>query len=295
MKIRRFFIAGLVALVVALVPGTASAAVAPPSAASNTLLITASIPSPDPGFTLIVQFRCSPGTVTGPGPDDFTLTGTADPFDTTMITEAAPTVGAPPVTPNICTNNVTAARTQIDVTTDGSDAVDSVLPGGGTVLSDITQTAAIPSSVFLTGYRLEFLNLGPNTISINASTKIEGTDTVEGTQPTNVDGGSPPDGTEQVTTVISDPTPATRGDGDETATPGEFTVEYDDLTWTADPAGTILYRQASIVPEPVVDPIPPVPPKGKKKCKKGFKQKTIKKQGQEAEEEGKKKKKKKKK
>ena len=277
MKIRRFFIAGLAALVVALVPGTASAAVAPPSAASNTLLITASIPSPDPGFTLIVQFRCSPGTVTGPGPDDFTLTGTADPFDTTGITGAAPTVGAPPVTPNICTNNVTAARTQIDVTTDGSDAVDSVLPGGGTVLSDITQNAAIPSSVFLTGYRLEFLNLGSNTISINASTKIEGTDTVEGTQPTNVDGGSPPDATEQVTTVISDPTPATRGDGDETATPGEFTVEYDDLTWTADPAGTILYRQASIVPVPVPPDSNGNPqPKPKKKCKKGFKKKKIK-------------------
>ncbi len=51
-------------------------------------------------------------------------------------------------------------------------------------------------------------------------TKIEGTNTVEGTQATNTVGGTAsPNGSVFVTTVIIDPTPANRGNnGDEAAT-----------------------------------------------------------------------------
>jgi len=57
-----------------------SIATAPPTAASNTLLINIVI-----GGFLNVQFRCAPGTVTGPDPGVIALIDPAPSFDTTSI------------------------------------------------------------------------------------------------------------------------------------------------------------------------------------------------------------------
>lgn len=280
MKNAKLFAIGLVALVMALVPSTVSAAVAPPSVANNSLLINVSIPIPgDPTGVFAVQFRCAPGTVTGANPGVITLTDPATPFDTTTISASAP-VGETTV-PNACSNSVNANFSQIDVTTTGSDGVDSVAPGGATILGDLSQSAGIPGSLFVTGYRLGLLQLGVNNISANVQTKIEATNTIQGVQASNTVGGTPPNGSVLVTTTITDPTPADVTSGDEAATPGTFSVSYDDLAWTAGASGSILYRQDSIVPA-VVDAPPPdygEPPKPKKKCKKGFKLKKIKKKG----------------
>ena len=62
-------------------------------------------------------------------------------------------------------------------------------------------------------------------------------------------GGSPPNGTVTVTTTITDPD-GTPGTGDETATDASFSVDYNNLTWTAGASGTIDYRQESIATAP---------------------------------------------
>jgi hypothetical protein len=269
MKTRSYIVVGLIVLV-ALVPTTASAADVPPTPTNNTLLINASIPV-SPTFSIVAQFRCAPGTVT----DNMATLATASPFDTTMITESAP-VGETTV-PNVCSNSLTANLSQIDVTTTGSDGADSVLPGGPTTLGGLTQSAAVPGAVFVAGYNLGFLTVGVNQVAANVQTKIEATNTVQGVQTTNLVGGNPPDGSVFVTTTITDPD-GSPGTADEFATPGSFSVNYDDLSWTAGPTGAINYRQASIVPVSVVDDstVNPQPGPKAKKCKKGFKKKKIK-------------------
>jgi hypothetical protein len=150
---------------------------------------------------------------------------------------------------NACSNSVTANFSQINVTTSGDDGLTTVAPGGGTTLSGITQSAAIPGAIFVAGYNLGLLQLGVNNIPANVRSTIEATNTVEGSQNTNTVGGSPPNGTVSVTTTISDPD-GTPGTGDETATDASFSVAYSNLSWTAGASGTIDYRQQSIAAAP---------------------------------------------
>jgi len=151
--------------------------------------------------------------------------------------------------PNACANSVTANFSQIDVTTSGDDGLTSVAPAGATTTSNLTQSAAIPGAIFVAGYNLGLLQVGSNNIPANVQTKIEATNTVQGTQTTNQVGGSPPNGSVFVTTVITDPD-GTPGTGDESATDASFSVTYNNLNWTAGGSGTINYRQESIATSP---------------------------------------------
>jgi hypothetical protein len=78
-------------------------------------------------------------------------------------------------------------------------------------------------------------------VPADIKTVIEGTNTVEGTQTTNT-------ASDSISTVITDPTPANRNSGDETATPGQLDVTYADQTWTAGASGTINFREDTITP-----------------------------------------------
>jgi hypothetical protein len=146
---------------------------------------------------------------------------------------------------NACSNSVTANFSQIEVTTSGDDGLTTVAPAGATTTSNLTQSAAIPGAIFVAGYNLGLLQVGVNNIPANVQTKIEATNTVQGTQTTNQVGGSPPNGTVAVTTTITDPD-GTPGTGDESATDAAFSVTYNNLNWTAGGSGTINYRQESI-------------------------------------------------
>jgi hypothetical protein len=150
--------------------------------------------------------------------------------------------------PNACANSVTANFSQIDVTTSGDDGLTSVAPGGATTTT-LSQSAAIPGAIFVAGYNLGLLQVGPNNIPANVQTKIEGTNTTQGTQTSNTVGGTPPNGSVFVTTTITDPD-GTPGTGDESATDASFSVTYNNMNWTAGASGTINYRQESIATSP---------------------------------------------
>jgi hypothetical protein len=151
--------------------------------------------------------------------------------------------------PNACANSVTPNFSQIEVTTSGDDGLTVVVPGGAMTTTGLSQSAAIPGAIFVAGYNLGLLVVGPNNVPANVRTTIEATNTVQGTQATNTVGGSPPDGSVTVTTTITDPD-GIPGTGDETATDASFSVTYNNMSWTAGASGTINYRQESIATSP---------------------------------------------
>ena len=99
--------------------------------------------------------------------------------------------------PNACKNSVTANQSQIGVTMTANSPA-SVAPGGSVALTNIQQSANVPGTIFVAGYNLGLLTVGPNTIPTSVVTTIEGTNTVEGTQNTNTVSTS-------ISTTISDP------------------------------------------------------------------------------------------
>jgi len=161
---------------------------------------------------------------------------------------ASPASAGTATTPNACANSVTANFSQIGVTTSGDDGVNFATPGQA-LSESASQSAAIPGAIFVAGYNLGLLQQGVNNVPANVRSTIEATNTVQGSQNTNVVGGTPPNGTVSVSTTITDPD-GTPGTGDETATDASFSVTYNNLSWTAGASGTIDYRQQSIAVAP---------------------------------------------
>jgi hypothetical protein len=140
--------------------------------------------------------------------------------------------------PNACKNSVTANQSQIGVTMT-ADAPASVGPGDSFQLTNIQQSANVPGSIFVAGYNLGLLVVGPNTVPAVLTTRIEGTNTVEGVQTTNAAATS-------ISTTITDPD-GSPGTGDESATDGTMGVTYADQTWTAGGSpGTIDFREDTV-------------------------------------------------
>lgn len=141
---------------------------------------------------------------------------------------------------NGCRNNASVNNSQINVDTTGT-APASAIGGAAITLSNLSQTANVPGTIFATGYNLGLLTEGPNTVGGQAVTKIEGTNTLEGVQitpPTNI----------SISTTVTDPD-GVPGTGDETATDGTFTANYANLTFHGDTdGGTVLFRQDTQTP-----------------------------------------------
>jgi Ca2+-binding RTX toxin-like protein len=166
-------------------------------------------------------------------------------FATTLVAAAGVAAAIVPASANAesvsnaCRNNVTANNSQINVDTDGNSPV-SVAPGDPITLTNLTQTANVPGSIFVAGYNLGLLQEGDNNIPAKVFTKIEGTNTVEGVQNTSLEDTT-------ISTTITDPDHSP-GTGDESATDGQFSVTYDDLTFTAGPSGVAEFRQDTQYP-----------------------------------------------
>lgn len=154
--------------------------------------------------------------------------------------DAGSASGVPATVPNACKNSVTANHSQIGVET-AANAPGSAAPSDSVSLTNIEQKLSVPGSIFVAGYNLGLLAPGPNTIPASVRTKIEGTNTVEGTQNTNTVATS-------ISTTITDPD-GSPGTGDESATDGLISVTYADQTWTADSdGGAILFREDTVQP-----------------------------------------------
>jgi len=162
-----------------------------------------------------------------------------------LLLPASPASAGSATVSNACANSVTANFSQIEVTTSGDDGLTSVLSGGATTTTGLSQSGAVPGAIFVAGYNLGLLVQGENNIPAVVNTKIEGTNTTQDTQTTN-------NASTSVTTFITDPD-GVPGTGDETGTDATFTANYNNLSWTAGASGTIDYRQQSIAAAPPTD------------------------------------------
>ena len=162
-----------------------------------------------------------------------------------VLLPASSASAASATTPNACANSVTPNFSQIGLTTSGDDGLTTVAPGGTTTTTGLSQQGAVPGTIFVAGYDLGILDDGVNNIPATVNTKIEGTNTTQGTQTSS-------NAATAVSTTIDDPNDVP-GSGDETATPAAFTANYANMTWTAGASGTINYRQDSIPAWPATD------------------------------------------
>jgi Calx-beta domain/K319L-like, PKD domain len=158
---------------------------------------------------------------------------------------ASPASAGSATTSNACANSVTANFSQIEVTTSGDDGLIDVAAGGSTTTTGLSQDGAVPGAIFVAGYNLGLLQQGNNNIPATVNTKIEGTNTTQGTQTSS-------NASTSVSTFITDPD-GTPGTGDESGTDATFHADYADMNWTAGASGTIDYRQESIAAWPATD------------------------------------------
>ena len=141
------------------------------------------------------------------------------------------TLGAPlasagtVTTPTSCTNNAQAGTSALPITLAG-DASGGTTPGGTITLSGATFKIDVPGTVLLAGYSLGLLTAGVNSIPADVNLTLLSTNTSAASTtipPLSVNG----------VTTISDPTPANKTSGDETATPLAVTANIPTTTWTA--------------------------------------------------------------
>jgi hypothetical protein len=136
---------------------------------------------------------------------------------------------------NACRNNVqTANWDQLGVSLSAT-APASTPAGTAVTLSGIQESLTVPGEIFVAGYNLGVLTVGPNSIPATAHTLIDASNTVQGSQATN-------DVNNTLMTTITDPN-GIPGSGDETATPATANATFDDQTWTAGASGTIEFHE----------------------------------------------------
>ena len=113
--------------------------------------------------------------------------------------------------------------------------------GRSITLGNIQQQAAVPGSIFVAGYNLFIIDDG-DIVPGTAQTVIEGSNTVQGVQPTA------PASISVGPIDITDPD-AMRGTGDETATPAPLNAAYPDQTWTAKSGAPLVeFREDTVTP-----------------------------------------------
>jgi len=138
---------------------------------------------------------------------------------------AGPAGAASVTTPTSCTNTAQSGTTALSITVSGA-ATGTVAAGSTVTLAGATFGIGVPGSVLLAGYGLGLLTAGANSIPADVTVTILGTGTQQASQtlpPQSVTG----------TTTITDPTPANKTSGDETATPLAVSTSLPTTTWTA--------------------------------------------------------------
>jgi len=168
-----------------------------------------------------------------------------------------------------CTNTAQAGQSALNNKVTGIGTPDPAIYGVDTVtVSGAQFEIGVPGTILVAGYSLGLLNLGVNNIPAVVNLTIAGSHTTEGTAVFST--GPGPDGVlldnpltpgdEEAdntpgpdgfglsvlgTTTISDPTPAVKNSGDETATPLAISATIPTSTWTPSDGADIQFTLAS--------------------------------------------------
>jgi len=139
---------------------------------------------------------------------------------------ASPASADTVTTDNSCTNNAQAGTSSLPITLSGNATPNPITLGSGDItLAGATFGIDVPSATLLAGYGLGLLVAGVNNIPADVTLNVLGSNTTQGTQsvgPLSVVG----------VTTITDPTPADKTSGDETATPLAVSANLPTTTWT---------------------------------------------------------------
>lgn len=139
---------------------------------------------------------------------------------------APPAAASTVTTTSSCTNNAQAGTTALPITLSGTATPATAASGDTITLAGATFGIDVPATVLVTGYRLGLLSAGANSIPAEVHLTLLGANTTQGSialPALSVTGN----------TTISDPTPANKNSGDETATPLAVSASLPTTTWTA--------------------------------------------------------------
>ena len=120
-----------------------------------------------------------------------------------------------------------------------ADSPASVAPGDSVALTNIQQSRELPGTIFLAGYNLGLLTVGPNTIPATRGDDDRGHEHGRG------DAGHQR-GVDLDLDHDQRPRRVRRAPAMRPATDGSFSVTYNDQTWTAGPRGTINFREDTV-------------------------------------------------
>jgi hypothetical protein len=153
-----------------------------------------------------------------------------------FLLSASPASAGTQTYTNACRNSAVGTNwDQISVTMTGNSPAGFVSPGDTVPYTNNTVSSAIPGAIFVAGYNLGLLVVGPNTIPATVHAVIDASNTTQLSQSTNnVD--------TSLSTTITDPD-GTPGSGDESATDASASVTFNDMTWTAGASGTINFHE----------------------------------------------------
>jgi hypothetical protein len=138
---------------------------------------------------------------------------------------ATPASAGTVTTPTSCTNTAQAGTSALDNTVTGAATPSPATIGDTLTLSGATFGIDVPGTVLLAGYGLGLLVNGVNNIPADVIVTLNGSNTLEGSQ-------TLPSVSVIGVTTITDPTPANKTSGDETATPLSVSATLPTSTWT---------------------------------------------------------------
>jgi len=139
---------------------------------------------------------------------------------------ASPASAGTVTTPTSCTNTAQAGTSALDNTVTGAATPSPATIGDTLTLSGATFGIDVPGTVLLAGYGLGLLTAGVNNIPADVIVTLNGSNTAEGSQVL-------PSVSVIGVTTITDPTPAAKTSGDETATPLSVSATLPTSTWTS--------------------------------------------------------------
>lgn len=163
-------------------------------------------------------------------------------------TAGAPAASAGTVTtPTSCTNTAQAGTSALANVVTGAATPASAAVGATVTLSGATFGINVPGTVLLAGYGLGLLSAGVNNIPAEVTVTLKASNTVELSKvlaPISVTG----------VTTITDPTPANKTSGDETATPLAVSASLPTSTWTVAAGGDVALSLGSSSTKALVGP-----------------------------------------